>query len=796
MKTLLSFPHHLIDSNETREELTERVIQRHRELHNVSQKIAEEMYITECQQLDGYGQEPFLAKNMTNNEVTLGVSVSGIIVSTNQRHKFYAWHDISNVVNHKRTFNIECTVPEQSIGFTLRDADTGRYVWRLCVLQHTFFKNYEQPLLTQNGNQPLNQQLFQNVMNDRMTDSRDDLVSDLQSNWNVSDNHLAATNTWTMPEIPFNHHSGSTNNLPSRNSFQTSAIDVNMPTAVTVDYANGNVGSNWGVNLANSNVSLINRTQSSSCLDLSNNNLGHERDRLKAMLPQYRAAPDYETAIQNKYRASTSDIKINQSTAVGQTAPHHPVATQMISNSAGSQPDMHRFLSENYVGPSHLSQPYPDVTVNTNNPPIIGYNYSDVAEHGLTQRFKMMRLVTAPPPYPVNRLSSTSTPDLHRALLGYRNSNGGPYNVSGSSPDLVSSRTFVQLPHGAQIVYPAHNLHHSQNMLAHGTYENLNLIEPPKMNGVLPSHMQKIYENDKLLLINYPQDVSKVLLHTAADQFQQNPVGILAQQQKLSQSSSQQQINGSIEPIYENIPLPWPSSSQQQPPQQQPVAKQSLIEQQEQLTIASNSQHQILTKATSNPVVLHQSPVEEYRQSSNSNNPRDTIIKTSLSTTNSIAETASSCPSEIDSRNLSTLLRPNDLMNRSHSTNILDSSHSSSYTMDTNTTQTTDSGLGSSGKEKKKSIWNILGRNKSSDKDKEKQKSATLGREKGKDSGKKNRSLSRDIDSPLKHRWSTGTSKLQPLPTTLSKEKLVSKIKISIFCFNIFLMFLSGIFLF
>lgn len=55
-----------------------------------------------------------------------------------------SWHDISNVVNHKRTFNIECTMPENSVGFTLTDADTGRYFWKLCVLQHTFYMKYEQ----------------------------------------------------------------------------------------------------------------------------------------------------------------------------------------------------------------------------------------------------------------------------------------------------------------------------------------------------------------------------------------------------------------------------------------------------------------------------------------------------------------------------------------------------------------------------------------------------------------------------------------------------------------------------
>ena len=132
--------------------------------------------------------------------------------------------------------------------------------------------------------------------------------------------------------------------------------------------------------------------------------------------------------------------------------------------------------------------------------------------------------IKPPPPYPnPNRLSSTSTPDLalisHRSLLlGYR----GSY-VSGSSPDLVSSRTLLNNQHllhlqqqnsratsgmttpgymkstssigpqnyyingsvgGGAGGYPGAgtgapvNVRHSHSVLPHhGTYENLNCIE-------------------------------------------------------------------------------------------------------------------------------------------------------------------------------------------------------------------------------------------------------------------------------------------------------------------------------
>ena len=62
------------------------------------------------------------------------------------------------------------------MGFTLSDAELGRYVWRLSVLQHTFFMNFEQtPTNASQAN------LFRNVP-ENFNDSREDLLSESRTN--------------------------------------------------------------------------------------------------------------------------------------------------------------------------------------------------------------------------------------------------------------------------------------------------------------------------------------------------------------------------------------------------------------------------------------------------------------------------------------------------------------------------------------------------------------------------------------------------------------------------------------
>lgn len=150
LKSMLPLPRRYVDAGMA-EKLAEEVLQHTQEMAGVSQSAAEEMFLRTAQQLEGYGQERFPAKDRAGQEVLLANSVLGIAVMyvTDEEVtsngapatavRTFNWRDISNVLNLKQSFIIECTQPENTCEFTLQDAESGRYFWKLCVLQHKFY---------------------------------------------------------------------------------------------------------------------------------------------------------------------------------------------------------------------------------------------------------------------------------------------------------------------------------------------------------------------------------------------------------------------------------------------------------------------------------------------------------------------------------------------------------------------------------------------------------------------------------------------------------------------------------
>lgn len=843
LKTLLSFPKEMIEAD-LLETLTEEVILQAYELHNVTQGAAESLYISACQQLDGYGQETFAAKDDNGADVTLGISVSGIIVASDT-NKFYPWRDIKNVLNHKKYFNIECADPNENVRFTVTDSTTGSYIWRLCALQHRFFARYEK---NQSQASQLNLNLFQN---ENLNDSRDDLLSESQyqitpasvgqmmgsANWQSNNDLVGHGSVWNnvapsmgvmvesqpSPVMATGASLGSISNLnnnslmnvnanvmQSRSSLQTSTLDINLNSSSSVPLDYSKHGSNMAINPAGSNASLINRAQSSSCLDLSNNNISQDRERLKALLPTYRPAPDYETAITQKYRNSTNDVRLSNGNLL------HLSASQMLAqdhghldyNITGSQPDVSYFNQSIQHQPTIHQQPYPDVTHHTTTH-MIGPHYSDASDYGLTHRFKMMRLVKPPPPYPANRLSSTSTPDLasHRALLGYRGA-----HVSGSSPDLVSTRPIVnshhaqllQMAQNNQIFYPStHQLRHSQNIVPHGTYENLNFVEPSKPGMLPPAQSGNV-------IYYMPREVEHLMINEGP-QFH-NGIGI-GPKPHLNRSS--QHINGSIEPIYENVPLPWkndneslgeirnrtssvqsaPGVSRHSQEAQIAVAQQPSFNIQENLasvhhpplpppeTINTVLAHQETFTIPSNqppPPVVAPIPVPEAINRSCNNN----VLDSSAYSSYAIDATSSTIHNVTTGTTVSNVhtnhhhQRHGSAHNDSGISSATASSHVGSHNVSASTSSTSTSSVKET---KRRKFWDIIGgRSKNSA---DKQKSATLGREKDRknknasatsSTGSANSSINEGSGAHLKHRWSTGMPRQQPLPANISKEKLCS----------------------
>ena len=109
-----------------------------------------------AQQLDGYGQECFLARDERGTEVLIGASLTGIVIRqgngenmsskkssafdfeffffSGTNTQFFKWNDITNLVNHKRYFGIECQNYERSVQFILDEPDSAKYVWKMCKL--------------------------------------------------------------------------------------------------------------------------------------------------------------------------------------------------------------------------------------------------------------------------------------------------------------------------------------------------------------------------------------------------------------------------------------------------------------------------------------------------------------------------------------------------------------------------------------------------------------------------------------------------------------------------------------
>ena len=61
-----------------------------------------------------------------------------------ERVVFYRWDDITNLLNQKRMFGIECQRSEENVQFYFDDPEAARYVWKLAVLQVSiFFPHYK-----------------------------------------------------------------------------------------------------------------------------------------------------------------------------------------------------------------------------------------------------------------------------------------------------------------------------------------------------------------------------------------------------------------------------------------------------------------------------------------------------------------------------------------------------------------------------------------------------------------------------------------------------------------------------
>ncbi|KAJ8934323.1 hypothetical protein NQ314_013363 [Rhamnusium bicolor] len=662
------------------ETLTDAASRQHAALHNLPQGTAEEYYICACQRLEGYGQEVYPVKDNEGLDALIGISLTGVYVGYPGGRE--GRHFSWSAISNVINHKRNFTI--ESVG------GTEKVEFHFTDVESA--KNAWRFCVLQH--------IFYRQY-------------ELTSGGEQSDKG--------PPQLPVFHQNE--NKLRQMDSYE----DVT------------NAAHQWDRPVS-STQSLNQRAQSTSCLDL---NKQTDIETLRNLLPTYRPAPDYDTAIQQKYR--------NSSSAIPPREPLHNTHGILYS----SQPEIHQ--TDAYA--THLR--YPDVTHNNIEQKNLVYNPAFTQSQILanenrhmdfTDNIGMLHMYKSPPPYPTNRISSNSTPDL-AGMSQHAKPHSHFINsiVSGSSPDLVSSGNFY-LKHYGQL-YPNHQphpIHRSQSFLPpqHGTYENLasifnnNMLGRPQAviveNPNITKHIKKVYDEHGNIIYCMPANMKQILQEN-----QLPSTGFVVTRNQNAMVAHDPHLNNSTEPIYENIPLPWQNEGEMR-------ARTQSINSAPEISQVVN--HSVVNAVQSQLQQLNinsrQSSKENLYANIDCGNVSAKSSKTELNTHNSSTHNLSDT-SSILNRSVQNI---NTSHNMSASTNV--NINDASNTMDASSTSNT-----SSTKSKKKRWGILIGRSKSG----EKVKSATLGREKKKED--KNQSNN-------KHRWSTGLPRFNPLPPSISKETM------------------------
>ncbi|CAG9822434.1 unnamed protein product [Phaedon cochleariae] len=680
LKDFQLFPKNFTDPN-LLETLTEAASRQHAALHNLSQGTAEEYYICACQRLDGYGQEVYSVKDKGDLDTLIGICLQGVFVGY-PSGKEGRHFSWSDI---KNVINHKREFIIESIG------ETGRVEFQFADVETA--KNAWRFCVLQHI-------FYRQYEMNTFTEETDK----------------------GPPQLPLFHQNE--DKLRQMDSYE--------------DMTNGSVQWDRPVSAAQA---LVHRAQSTSCLDL---NVQNDVDALRSLLPSYRPAPDYETAVQQKYRNSSGAITSHEPIRNA-----HPILYS-------SQPEIHQ--ADSYS--THLH--YPDVTHNNVEQKNLIYKTAFPGSQQMVDSSAIPHAYKPPPPYPAHRIGSNSTPDLagmsqqlkpHPGFVGAA--------VSGSSPDLVSGGHFYlrQLYSDHQ----AHPIHRSQSYLPpqHGTYENLasifnnNMLGRPQAliveNPNITKHIKKVYDEHGNIIYCMPANMKQILQEN-----QLPSTGFVVTRNQNAVVAHDPSLNTSAEPIYENIPLPWQNEGEMRartqsihsaPPEMSQVVNHAVVN-----AVQSQMQQLNINNRKGSKENLYVN-IDRLKSSSktdlNSHNLTDNSHKLDTTTVSNIAD-------EPSNSSKCTLFSKNSTINVSTAAFFNSNTNSAGETF----AEVSSSSNGSTKSKKKR--WGILmGRSKSG----EKVKSATLGREKKKKDEDRN-------ESNIKHRWSTGLPRFNPLPPSISKETM------------------------
>lgn len=489
-------PKQMALTKENRDAILERVILNHRSLQGLSQQLAEVYYIMEAQRLSGYGLECFAAKDPNGNAVIIGVSLMGIHIwyLNSQPSVYFPWNQILNLVHHKRCFGIEHHNSSKVLQTFLEDSHLAKYVWKTCIQQHCFYTKNEGIVSTPSAGEQseprppnisvvaVNSKIISVNSEPKPSKPQYQLQESQESLDGLGVYHTDSGYSEVMPpSTTYNSvtdinvkveksQSSSLSNLPTQsNSVLSNSTNSCNASAVTTMQPAYSQPLSQNFVMSQGNYSQLRRVSHSDASVNQGSQINmHETRNLveskpgSSVLPVYRQAPDYDTAVKLKYGV--------QSCSTGDMPTSHSVQPHIMPS--GSQIDVSHIYNEqqivpvqsysqykNYTDLSHLDvnelskninvcdnsvlvRNQEHVSAPSLHPPAHTYSSPDLSSQGNSGDVCAERIVNAhmmyqfkpPPPYPYKQRSSSSTPDL---------SSSHQATQPCSSPDVILQKNLA-----------------------------------------------------------------------------------------------------------------------------------------------------------------------------------------------------------------------------------------------------------------------------------------------------------------------------------------------------------------
>ncbi|XP_063039631.1 tyrosine-protein phosphatase non-receptor type 21 isoform X2 [Engraulis encrasicolus] len=459
LQKLMLFPIGWIQDERVLEEATQKVAMLYQSYRGLLAPEAELLYMQEVEKMEGYGQETYQAKDSQGTDVLIVSCLEAIVV----KHKIvgkpqlvFRWNDINNMTHNKSFFALELANKEDTIQFQTEDMETSKYVCRMCLARHKFYKINKSSLQTQ----PTAVNPVRRRSSTRMSLPKQPYMM-------------------PPPQLHYNGHYTEPYTSSQDNLYMNSQNGYYYHSQTSLDrspheYNNGRLR-NGSVYSAHSTNSLNNPQHYMQPSPMSSNPSITSTDVMRAdyvpshrhsalLPPSYRPTPDYETVMRQKgqpgprahgggggmglshgvERQSHSMRNLNIGSSYAYSRPDPLVYSQpeirehILSGGGGGggggggQYPFH--LNYSFHSPGH---PYPHPGERR---PVVGAvsvpeltNVQLVQQAQEYQQPNIMRtqVYRPPPPYPYSAhpRPANSTPDLSRHLY-----------VSSSNPDLITRR--------------------------------------------------------------------------------------------------------------------------------------------------------------------------------------------------------------------------------------------------------------------------------------------------------------------------------------------------------------------